>query len=393
MSFTEAGAAQLPDLVALRRQLHADPEVGIELPRTQALIVGALEGLGLEITLGKTTTSVVAVLRGARPGPTVLLRGDMDALPVEELTGLAYASTNGAMHACGHDLHIAGLVGAARLLAARREELAGDVLFMFQPGEEGHNGARLMLDEGLLEATGDKPVAAYAVHVQPGPRGVFSSRPGAMLAGANWLGITVNGLGGHASRPHAAIDPVPALMEIATALQTMATRKFDALDPIIVTVTMLKAGDAFNVIPDKAALGATVRTLSKASTDKLAIETKRLAENIALAHGCTADVDFRVAYPVTVNDPSTTAAVLDTLRSQFGTDRVVQAENPVMASEDFSVVLEAVPGTFIFLACSPDGLEAEEFNHSPRVVFDDSVLGDQAAALAQLAFSHLGVTA
>ncbi|WP_207345758.1 M20 family metallopeptidase [Arthrobacter sp. E3] len=393
MSFTEAGAALLPDLVALRRQLHADPETGLDLPRTQARIVAALEGLGLEITLGKSTTSVVAVLRGSQPGPTVLLRGDMDALPVEELTGLEYASTNGAMHACGHDLHVAGLVGAARLLAARREELAGDVLFMFQPGEEGHDGARRMLAEGLLDTTGRKPVAAYAVHVQPGPKGVFSSRPGAMLAGANWLGVTVNGLGGHASRPHAAIDPVPALMEIATALQTMATRKFDALDPIVLTVTMLKAGDAFNVISDKAALGATVRTLSKASTDKLAVETKRLAENIALAHGCTADVEFFVGCPVTLNDPSTTAAALDALRSQFGPGRVVLAENPAMASEDFSVVLEEVPGSFIFLACSPDGSDTEEFNHSPRVVFDDGVLGDQAAALAQLAFSHLGATA
>ena len=390
MSFTEAGAALRPALVALRRELHADPEVGLELPRTQARILAALEGLNLEITLGKSTTSVVAVLHGARPGPTVLLRGDMDGLPVEELTGLEYAATNGAMHACGHDLHVAGLVGAARLLAARRQELAGNVLFMFQPGEEGHGGARHMLAEGLLETTGDKPIAAYAVHVQPGPRGVFSSRPGAMLAGANGLGITVNGLGGHASRPHAAIDPVPALMEIATALQTMATRKFDALDPIVVTVTLLKAGEVINVIPDKAALGATVRTLSKASTEKLAVETKRLAENIALAHGCTAEVEFHVAYPVTVNDPGTTAAALETLRNQFGSDRVVQAENPVMASEDFSVVLEEVPGTYIFLACSPDGSDAQEFNHSPRVIFDDSVLGDQAAALAQLAFSHLG---
>ena len=395
MSFVDEGAALLPDLVALRRRLHAEPEVGLDLPKTQAHILEAIEGLGLEITLGTKTTSVVAVLRGAHPGPTVLLRGDMDALPVKELTGLEYASSNGNMHACGHDLHVAGLVGAARLLSARRGELHGNVIFMFQPGEEGHNGAGVMLGEGLLDATGQIPVAAYAIHVGPGPKGTFMTKPGPMLAGSNELRVTVNGLGGHGSQPHLTRDPVPALVEIASALQTMATRKFNAFDPIILTVTQLQAGEAINVIPDKATLGATVRTLSKDSTDKLAVETRQLAEGIAAAHGCTADVEFEVSYPVTHNDPDSAASTLEVLREQFGEGRVILMPTPMMGSEDFSLVLEKVPGTFISLGCSPDGVDPStaEFNHSPRVLFDDSVLGDQAAALAQLAHSHLGAPA
>ncbi|MGO2540666.1 MAG: M20 metallopeptidase family protein [Specibacter sp.] len=392
MSFSAAGAEILGDLVAIRRDLHINPEIGLHLPRTQAKVLAAIDGLGLEITLGQETTSVVAVLRGATDGPTVLLRGDMDALPVKELTGLDYASTNGYMHACGHDLHTAGLVGAARLLAARRDELAGNVIFMFQPGEEGWNGAGVMLGEGLLDATGDKPVAAYAIHVGPGPNGVFMTKPGPILAGANELHITVNGVGGHGSQPHTANDPVPALLEIGTALQTMATRKFNAFDPVIISVTQLSAGEGLNVIPESASLGATVRTLSKASTDKLAAEAKQLADGIAAAHGCTADVKFVVTYPVTSNDADSVAASVKVLREQFGEERVLLMETALMGSEDFSLVLAEVPGTFVFLSCSPEGtdLATAEFNHSPRVLFDDGVLGDQAAALAQLAWSHLG---
>ena len=392
MSFIAAGAEILDDLVAIRRDLHLNPEIGLDLPRTQAKVLAALGGLGLEITLGAETTSVVAVLRGAAPGPTVLLRGDMDALPVKELTGLDYASTNDYMHACGHDLHTAGLVGAARLLTARRDELAGNVIFMFQPGEEGYNGAGVMLGEGLLEATGAKPVAAYTIHVGPGPNGVFMTKPGPILAGANELYITVNGVGGHGSQPHTATDPVPALLEIGTALQTMATRKFDAFDPVIISVTQLSAGEGLNVIPESASLGATVRTLSKASTDKLAAESKQLADGIAAAHGCTADVKFVVTYPVTNNDPESAAASIEVLRKQFGEERVGLMETALMGSEDFSLVLAEVHGTFVFLSCSPEGtdLATAEFNHSPRVLFDDGILGDQAAALAQLAYSHLG---
>nr|WP_172601951.1 M20 family metallopeptidase [Quadrisphaera granulorum] len=388
----------LPDLVSLRRTLHAAPEVGLQLPRTQATVLEALAGLGLEVSTGprdSATTGVVAVLRGSAPAsgdrPTVLLRGDMDALPVVETNDLPYASTNGAMHACGHDLHVAGLVGAARLLAARREELAGDVVFMFQPGEEGFGGAKIMIDEGVLAASGSHPVAAYGVHVAPGERGVFSSRPGPLMAGSNQLHITVTGAGGHGSRPYAALDPVPALAEVVTALQTMVTRRFDVFDPVVLSVTQLSAGEALNVIPPAASLGATVRTLSDTSVQRLREEAARLAHGIAAAHGCTAEVSFEIQYPVTVNDAGAVTTALDVVRSLLGEDRGTVMPVPLMGSEDFSFVLDRVPGAFLFLGASPDGVDpaTTPWNHSPLVLFDDAVLGDQAAALAAMALHHL----
>lgn len=391
MTFADRSAALLPELVALRRELHQIPEVGLDNPQTQQRVLSALDGLPLEVTTGTGTTSVVAVLRGGRPGPTVLLRGDMDGLPVAERTGLDFASTTGTMHACGHDLHVAGLVGAARLLCERQAELPGSVVFMFQPGEEGYGGAKVMLEEGLLEASGEKPVAAYGIHVCPGERGVFWQRSGPILAGSNTLHITVTGKGGHGSQPHTAVDPVAALVAIAADLQTMVTRRFSVFDPVVLTITQLSAGDAVNVIPDTASLGATVRTLSAESTETMAREATRLAEGVAAAHGCTAEVDFQRQYPVTVNDAAESAWVLGELAAEFGSARVEERPDPLMGSEDFSFVLQEVPGTFFFFQCSPPELDLETvaWNHSPEVVFDDSVLGDQARALAHLAWERL----
>lgn len=389
--FTADAAAILPELVALRRALHADPELGLDLPRTQQRVLAALDGLPLEITTGTETTSVVAVLRGALPGPTVLLRGDMDALPIDEATGLEYASTNGSMHACGHDLHTAGLVGAAKLLSARRDELHGTVVFMFQPGEEGHGGAKVMLDEGLLDAAGERPVAAYAIHVAPGPRGVFASRTGAVAAGSNQLFVTVNGRGGHGSQPHQTLDPVPVAAEIVLALQSFVTRRFDAFDPVVLSVTRLSTGDgAVNVIPERVEIAATVRNMSPASLTTLQDGLPRVVEGVASAHGLTADVRFETMYPVTLNDAAETDAALAELRRSFGEQRVMVMPSPMMGSEDFAFVLAEVPGTFIALMTSPEGtdLRTVEWNHSPRVVFDDAVLGDQAAALASIAFAR-----
>ncbi|MGB4779030.1 M20 metallopeptidase family protein [Microbacterium sp.] len=379
----------LPDLVALRRALHADPELGLDLPRTQQRVLAALDGLPLELTLGTKTTSIVAVLRGALPGPTVLLRGDMDGLPIQEETGLDFASTTGTMHACGHDLHTAGLVGAARLLSARRDELHGSVIFMFQPGEEGCGGAKIMIEEGVLDAAGERPVAAYGIHVAPGPRGVFFTRSGAVAAGSNHLYITVRGRGGHGSQPHQTLDPVPVAAEIVLALQAFVTRRFDAFDPIVLSVTRMSTGEgAINVIPEQVELAATVRTMSAASLERLQVEVPRLAEGIAAAHGLTADVQFDVMYPVTVNDAGETETTVAALRGVFGEQRVQVVPAPMMGSEDFAFVLDEVPGTFLGLATSPPDVElgTAEFNHSPRVLFDDAVLGDQAAALATAAF-------
>ncbi|OLF05758.1 amidohydrolase [Actinophytocola xinjiangensis] len=392
MDLRTRAAALAPELVALRRELHRHPELGLDLPRTQRVVLEALAGHGVELGTGRGLSSVVGVVRGARPGPTVLLRADMDALPITELTGLPYAADNGAMHACGHDLHVAGLVGATRLLADRRDRIAGSVVVMFQPGEESGGGAVHMLDEGLLEVTGEHPVAAYGLHVVPGPAGTFTTRPGAVMAGASVLEITVRGRGGHGSTPQQAVDPVPALAQIILALQDLAAHRFPPRAPVVISVTVLSAGQASNIINDTATLRATVRTVARDSIDVLRAELPGLVGGIAAAHRCTAEIDLRVGYPVTVNDDDLARRSLAVLGELFGADRAVRRDHPLMASEDFSYVLERVPGAFLLLGATPPGLDPDtaEFNHSPRAVFDDAVLADGAAALAALALSHVG---
>lgn len=388
--FRSAAQSVLPDLVTLRRTLHATPELGFDLPFTQAQVLSALEGLGLEVSTGHSLTSVVAVLRGGRPGPAVLLRGDMDALPVTEETGLDFAATNGNMHACGHDLHTAGLVGAARLLAAHRDELPGSVIFMFQPAEEVEGGAEPMIAEGVLEAAGVPVVAAYGIHVEADVRGRFTTRGGPLMAGFADLHVTIHGAGGHSSQPQSTRDPVPAVAELALALNTMTTRSFDIFDPVVVTVTQLEGAQATNVIPDDAKLAASIRFLSAESLALLEERVREIADGIARAHRCTASVDFEVGFPVTVNDPAEAELTITRLRGIFGDESVTVQENPRMGSEDFSYVLEKVPGAFVFLGATPEGIDPEaETNHSPRVQFDDGLLGDQAAALAHLAYARL----
>src|SRR5262245_41324710 len=260
------------EIADLRHAIHAEPEIGLDLPKTQRKVLDALDGLPLEVSCGQGLSSVTAVLRGAQPGKTVLIRGDMDALPVTERTGASFASQiPGAMHACGHDLHTAMLAGAARLLSARQADIAGNVIFMFQPGEEGAGGARIMIDEGVLDAAGDRPCAAFAIHVASSvlPLGAVASRPGTAMAAADTLHVTVRGRGGHGSQPHLASDPIPTACEIVTSLQTMVTRRFDVFDPVVLTVGTFHAGTTDNVIPDDAKFIATVRTFSPQTRDRI----------------------------------------------------------------------------------------------------------------------------
>ncbi|MFC5832173.1 M20 metallopeptidase family protein [Nonomuraea insulae] len=394
MSFTESAQDMRDQLVQLRHSLHTTPELGLHLPRTQEKVLAALEGLPLEIKTGNALSSVTAVLRGGRPGPAVLLRGDMDALPVTEKNDLPYASQlPGQMHACGHDLHTAMLTGAAHLLSARREELAGDVIFMFQPGEEGHDGAKHMIGEGVLEAAGARPVAAYGLHVVSSvfPRGLFTSRPGPLMAAADTFCVTVKGRGGHGSTPHRALDPIQAGCEMVTALQTMVTRTFDVFDPVVVTVGSFHGGVADNVISDEARFDATVRTFSKENRTLVKRRLVEVVQGIAAAHGLEVEASFGMGYPVTVNDQGEADFAGRTADELFGPGRYFVTPQPIMGSEDFSYVLEAVPGAFVFLgACPPDRDPATApYNHSPEAVFDDSVLPDGAALYASLAFSRL----
>jgi hippurate hydrolase len=381
------------ELSALRRELHQIPEIGLDLPRTQETVLGALDGLPLEISTGESLSSITAVLRGNKQdGPVVLLRGDMDALPVTERTGVPYTSRHdGAMHACGHDLHTAGLVGAARLLSARRAELPGDVVFMFQPGEEGAHGAEKMIEEGILTAAGRKADAAYGLHVLSYrlPSGRFGCRPGPLMSASDGLFVDVVGQGGHGAKPFLTRDPMPAACEMVLALQTMVTRRFNIFDPVLITVGLISGGTKRNIIPDQVRFEATIRTYSPENR----VLVKRLCEEvltgIASAHGVRVEIEHDPEYPVVVNDETEAAFVADTAREVFGEENYRHETTPESPSEDFSFVLENVPGAFLFLgACDTDPATAPS-NHSPLAVFDDSVVPDGATLLAELAVRRI----
>jgi hippurate hydrolase len=392
--FAAAAEALRPELIALRRRVHREPEIGMHLPRTQAAILESLTGLPLEITTGKALSSVVAVLRGGRPGPAVLLRGDMDALPVTELTGLDYASEiDGAMHACGHDMHVAILIGAAKLLCRARDDLPGSVIFMFQPGEEGPGGAQPMLDEGVLDAAGGEVVAAYALHVMPAldPHGRFTSRRGTMYAAADTLNVTVRGRGGHGSAPQHAKDPIPAACEMVVALQTFVTRAIDVFDPAVITVGSFHAGTADNVIPAEATFSATLRSFSAETREKVRVGVTDVVAGIAAAHGLTAEAEYVPGYPVTVNDNGEAEFAAATVAEVFGADRFAWMQRPKAGAEDMSYVLERVPGAYLNLGVCPPDLDPSTapLNHAPEARHDDALVPDGAVLLAELALRRL----
>jgi amidohydrolase len=379
----------LDENIKLRRRIHRHPELGLTLPRTQAAVLEALDGLGLDVRTGQRTTSVVARLTGARPGPTILLRGDMDALPMPEDTGLPFASeVPNTMHACGHDGHTAMLAGAARLLARRRDWLSGSVLFMFQPGEEGYHGARVMIEEGLLDGP-ETPTGAFAMHVtHRRPAGVISARGGPTAAAADTLQIVVRGQGGHASAPHDCLDPIPIACEIVQAFQTMVTRRVHVFDPAVVTIAKIEAGTTRNVIPETATLLGTVRTVSQATRDNVLEGVRRVAKGVAAAHGATVDVEITRGYPPTVNDESFARFVLDTARDLLGPEGAQVAQHPMMGAEDFSYVLQRVPGTMANLGTRPDSGPVYP-NHSNRMLLNESALATGVAMHAAVALRFL----
>jgi amidohydrolase len=391
-SFVERARAIAAELIGLRRQLHRVPELDRQLPKTQALVLRALEGLDLEVTTGGQLTSVTAVLRGGAhdgSGPVVLLRGDMDALPLNEETGLAYSSEHeGRMHACGHDLHVASLIGAARLLHERRDQLRGDVVFMWQPAEETTAGALAMIDEGLLEIAGRPVDAAYCLHVMASgrPLGTWFSRSGTLWGASDEFVVRIVGVGGHGSAPHMTRDPIPVACEMVTALQTLVTRRVDINDPVVVTVGKFAAGTAENIIPDEAVFEATIRSFSPANRVMMKGAVLRLLDGIASAHGLRSEITWTPGYPPTVNDVEEYAFARDTLVDLFGQARYEEEPAPDPGTEDFSYVLERVPGAYLSIsACAAEDPQTAPDNHSARAVFDDSVLPDCAAFLAEVA--------
>ena len=394
-SLLPAARALLPETVSIRRRIHRRPERGLSLPATQALIVDELQRLGLEPTLGRATTSVAALIEGgAGPGPTVLLRGDMDALPLSEDTGLDFSSEiDGAMHACGHDTHVAMLLGAAHLLVERRAQFGGRVLLMFQPGEEGFAGAKVMLDEGLLELAGPElPTGAFALHISTEyPLATINIRPGPMMAAADFVNIDVNGRGGHASQPSSALDPITIGAEIVIGLQTFVTRQVPVFDPAVITIARLASGTTNNIIPETARLEGTIRTFSEKTRTVVHEGIVRLVDGLTAAYGATADVELLTLYPVTVNDPSLTDLVTATATELLGADAVNSAIDPVMGAEDFSYILQEVPGAMAFLGGRPASEDpaTAPANHSNKVVFDEPAMAVGVATYVAVALRSL----
>jgi amidohydrolase len=389
-AFADNAETLLPEMVSLRRAIHLEPELGLSNPKTALKIKDALAGLPLEFREGPSTSGIVATLHGPKNGPTVLLRGDTDALPMSEDTGLDFASRlPGVMHACGHDAHTAMLVGAAKLLSAQRDQLAGTVQFMFQPGEEGHHGARFMLDDGLLDPL---PDAAFALHIMPNaPHGVFSGRAGPLLASSDKISIWVKGQGGHASMPQNALDPVPIACEIVTAIQTFVTRQVSVFDPAVVTIAKIEAGTTDNIIPETAFLHGTVRTLSPHRRAQVQEGLRTLAAGIAAAHGASATVEFKMGFPVTVCDGRATALGQRVAEELYGPDNWQTLAAPIMGAEDFSYVLEKVPGAMFFLGAAQDGADWQHCCglHSTHMMLDEKVMAHGAAFHATIAQQFL----
>jgi hippurate hydrolase len=381
------------DLIALRRRLHQIPEFALDLPQTQKTLLAELESLG-EITLGKSLSSIVLVIRGGTPGPTVLLRADMDALRVSEETNLDFASNNGFMHACGHDLHMSAGVGAAKLIYEMKDQLKGDVAIWFQPGEEGHHGADVMISEGMLEITGTRPIAAYGLHVFTSlPVGMMACKPGAMMASAGDMNVTFHGSGGHGSMPWLSKDPVAPMVEAISSLQTLINKNFDQFDPVILNVSWIRAGDdaTNNVIPDTASFGATVRTFSKVNTEKLHVQASKLITSIAEGFGVKAKIEFSEPTKVLINDDKSVERVSKIAKELVGSVSYLAMENPIAGGEDFASIVDLIPGAFVFLGACPKDMDhiTAPTNHSAKAVFDDSVIPLGAALLASLASSHL----
>ncbi len=384
------------DMVELRRDLHQWPEISNHLPRTRERVLEALEGLPLDITLHETTSGIAAMLTGDKPGPTVLLRADMDALPMPEDTNVDFKSkVENAMHACGHDTHTSMLVGAAKILSSRKSDIPGRVLFMFQPGEEGYNGASEMLKEGLLDVGTESPVTgAFAIHAASNiPGGFLGIKGGTMMASSDFFNITIKGKGGHGSAPHFTLDPIPVACEIVQALQTLVTRRVDVFDPGVLTVTQIHTGTASNVIPETAFINGTIRAVSERTRSLIHDGVRRVAEGIVAAHDMNVDVEVNLGYDVTVNNDDFASFAADVSTAVAGDRNVRIMDNPVMGAEDFSYVLNRVQGSMMFLGLMPAGMDIMKAapNHSNRAIYEEDFMRRGTAVYSAIALRHLGV--
>ncbi|MFT5209843.1 MAG: amidohydrolase [Flavobacterium sp.] len=384
----------LPEVIELRRKIHARPELGNHLPETRAAVLDSLEGLGLKIRLSSDTSSIVATLVGEkkRSGSTkrILLRGDMDALPMPENNDLSFASEfENKMHACGHDAHTAMLVGAAKVLHTHRKNIAGEIDFFFQTGEEGYFGAKVVVDEGMFE-TPYSPDAVFAMHITPLlESGKFTAKPGPLLAAADFWSITIRGKGGHASMPHDCLDPIPVACEVVQSLNSFVTRRINAFDPVVLSTTKIEAGTTNNVIPEHAVITGTLRSTSEKSRRKAHHGIKRIAENLAAAHEMEADVTISLGYPVTVNDKNFTEFARSTIESSFGENAYFPMKSPMMGAEDFSYLLERWPGAMVFLGVKPVDPSLAAPCHSNRMILNEDGMAYGVALHANIAMDWL----
>jgi amidohydrolase len=367
-------------IIALRRDIHREPELGFDTERTAQKVLAALDGLPLDIETGVARNGIVATLWGGE-GPTVALRADMDALPIDEETGLPFSSEiEGRMHACGHDGHTSMLVGAAHALSQRdlRDRLNGTVKFVFQPAEEGGGGGRVMVDEGVA----DDVASIFALHLWPGlPFGKVATKAGPIMAAADAFEMEIRGSGGHGAMPHLAADAVVIAAQVVTTLQTVVSREVDPVEPAVLTVGEIGAGTAFNIIPEKARLGGTVRTLNPDLRERMPGRIEALARGVAKGMRGDANLDYTFSYPVTVNEEAAADRVLEVAEDLFGAKSVLELPNPSMGAEDFAFFLEKLPGAFIWLGIGEEvsGL------HTPKFAFDEEVLPRGSALLAALA--------
>ncbi len=384
-------AAELPDLVAIRHDLHRHPEIGFQERYTSEVVQRELTRAGVTFAPGLAGgTGVLAHLRGASDR-TIGLRADMDALPIEEETGVPYASTKpGMMHACGHDGHTTMLIGTARVLAklAGQQTLPNPVSFVFQPAEEGWGGGRRMVEDGCLNGSriGTPITTMYGLHGWPMmPLGIVGTKPGPLLAAADNFTITIRGRGGHAAMPHLNRDPIVTGAAIVQALQSIVSRTVDPLDSAVISVTMFHGGTATNVIPEEVTLGGTVRTLRKPTQMLVRGRMMELVEHVARAHGCEGALDYRDGYPVTRNDEHAADTFDRVARATLGGDRVVRVAEPVMGAEDFSYYCEQVPSCFFFLGLQAPGQPPMAPLHHPKFNFNDDALATGIELFVRLA--------
>ena len=388
MNLLEQALDQKSEIVALRRDLHQHPELGFKEVRTSGIVAQTLTDLGLEVMTGIAETGVIGLLEGKSKSPVLLLRFDMDALPIDEKTGASYASkTPGVMHACGHDAHTAIGVGAARLLAERRKELPGTIKFVFQPAEEGDGGAARMVADGVLE--NPKPNYVMGLHVWNEMRvGEYGLPPGPMMAGAELFNVRITGKGGHGASPHKSQDPVVAAAHIVTALQTITSRNLNPLDSAVLSIGEIKAGSAFNIIPEEAILTGTIRGFK---TDVLNLVKDRfstITTDIARAMGCEAEINLlQVTYPVD-NDAELTELMAGVIRS-IDTNAKINTTFQTMGSEDFSLMMRDIPGCFLMVGSANPDQGLDYGHHHPKFDIDEACLPNAVAIIAQGAIEIL----